>query len=76
MLAQAPPKANSRWESISLLQADKAKTLKAPEPDKGEALVMRAEKLLILDPSGLFPYFDSVYQGGGLTGGAGWARKS
>ncbi|HEX6863575.1 MAG TPA: hypothetical protein VF414_12200, partial [Thermoanaerobaculia bacterium] len=74
MLAQAPPKANSRWESISLLQADKAKTLKAPEPDKGEALVMRAEKLLILDPSGWFPYFDSVYQGGGLTGGLGYRK--
>ncbi len=74
MLAQAPPKANSRWESISILQADKAKTLKAPEPDKGEALVMRAEKLLILDPSGLFPYFDSVYQGGGLTGGLGYRK--
>src|SRR4051794_7908731 len=62
------PEPTSRIESFSILQADKAKVAQPPTPDKAEALVRRLEELLILDPSGFFPYFDSVYQGGGLTG--------
>jgi hypothetical protein len=68
------PEPTSRIESFSILQANKAKVAQPPTPDKAEALVRRLEALLILDPSGFFPYFDSVYQGGGLTGGAGYRK--
>jgi hypothetical protein len=70
--AQSPPE--SRAAGIASRQADKSKSLTPPVPDKAEALIQRVEKLLILDPSGFFPYFDSVYQGGGLTLGAGYRK--
>ncbi len=53
----------SREESIAARQAEKAKVLTPPAPDKAEAIVEKVEKLLLLDPSGVYPYFDSVYQG-------------
>lgn len=72
--AQVPlATATSRAESISLLQADKAKTLRPPTKDKGEALVERFESILT-EPSGFYPYFGSVYEGGGFTLGAGYRR--
>ena len=64
----------SRFESIAQEQAEKAKTLKPPVPDKAELLLKKAEDLFLVDPSGFFPYFDSVYQGGGLTAGAGYRK--
>jgi hypothetical protein len=64
----------TREETIAARQAEKTKVLRPPAPDKAEALVEKVEKLLLLDPSGLYPYFDSVYQGGGLTLGAGYRR--
>ena len=74
MAQTAAMQPGSRAESISLLQAEKARTVRAPEPDKVEAWVKKAEMLFLLDPSGFFPYFDSVYQGGGLTGGVGYRK--
>jgi hypothetical protein len=71
-LAQVQPA--SRFEAISLEQSSKAAVTKEPTPDRVEALVRKAETLLLVDPSGVFPYFDSVYQGGGLTGGAGYRK--
>jgi hypothetical protein len=64
----------SRSESFSILQAEKAKVARPPGPDKAEALVRKMEAVFLVDPSGFFPYFDSVYQGGGLTGGAGYRK--
>jgi hypothetical protein len=64
----------SRFESFSLLQSEKAKVTRPPSPDKAEALVRKIEALLIFKPSGFFPYLDSVYQGGGLTMGAGYRK--
>ena len=45
-----------------------------PTRDKAEELVRKMEAVFLVDPSGFFPYFDSVYQGGGLTGGAGYRK--
>jgi hypothetical protein len=70
----APPEPATRAETIAVQQADKAKTAKPPEPDRVEKLVDRAQKIFLVDPSGFFPYFDSVYQGGGITGGAGYRK--
>src|SRR4051794_39515273 len=55
----------SRAESISFLEAEKAKVTRPPTPDKAEALVRRMVDIFLVDPAGFFPYFDSVYQGGG-----------
>ena len=75
LMAQTPAtQPGSRFESISLLQAEKAKAVHPPERDKVEEWVKKAEMLFLLDPSGVFPYFDSVYQGGGLTGGVGYRK--
>jgi hypothetical protein len=75
LLAQGPSaEPASRMDSIALLQAEKAKVTSPPEPDRAEALIRRLEKIFLVDPSGFFPYFDSVYQGGGLTLGAGYRQ--
>jgi hypothetical protein len=65
---------DTREASIAAQQAEKSKILAAPVPDKGERLIRRVEKMILLEPSGFYPYFDSVYQGGGLTLGAGYRK--
>jgi hypothetical protein len=70
-MAQGPV---SRLDAISQQQAEKYRTSQPPKSDRVEALVERAEALFLLDPSGFFPYFDSVYQGGGVTAGAGYRK--
>jgi hypothetical protein len=75
LLAQAPPaQLGSREESIAEQQAEKAKVSRPPQPDKAEALVRKAQNIFLVDPSGFYPYFASVYHGGGLTLGAGYRR--
>jgi hypothetical protein len=76
LLAEALPPVvpASRLETISLRQAEKAKTSRPPTPDRAEALVRKLEKVFLVDPSGFFPWFDSVYQGGGLTVGGGYRQ--
>jgi hypothetical protein len=56
LMAQTPAtQPGSRFESISLLQAEKAKAVHPPERDKVEDWVKKAEMLFLLDPSGVFP---------------------
>jgi hypothetical protein len=76
LLAQAQPgvQPSSREESIAAQQAEKARTAEPPKPDKAEKWIQKAEQMFLLDPSGFFPSFDSVYHGGGLTLGAGYRR--
>jgi len=69
-----PEQAGSREESIASQQATKSKSLQPPKPDKVEKWVRQVEDQFLLEPSGFFPSFDSVYHGGGLTGGAGYRR--
>ena len=70
----APVEPESRSESLSTLQAEKARVTRPPSADRAEAWVRKMEALFLVDPSGFFPYFDSVYQGGGLTLGAGYRK--
>src|SRR4051812_27378265 len=72
--AQAPPVATSREEIYARQQDEKARDTRPPSRDKGEELFLKAEKIFLLDPSGFFPALDSVYQGGGVTLGAGYRR--
>jgi hypothetical protein len=65
---------NSRSAVFGALQSKKASEVKAPEPDRLEALVQRFEALFLESPSGFYPLFSSVYHGGGLTVGGGYRK--
>jgi hypothetical protein len=65
---------DTRVASVSAAEADKAKKLTPPVPDRAEALVGKLEGIFLNDPSGFYPYFGSVYHGGGLTLGAGYRQ--
>jgi len=63
---------DTRSATITAEQADKASRLKPYEPHWSENLLISARKTLVEEPSGLYPYFDSVYSGGGFTAGVGY----
>ena len=65
---------SSRTEAIAAEQADKAKDLQPRVPPGAERAVKWVKDELIDEPSGLYPYFGSVYAGGGFTVGAGYRR--
>ena len=71
---EADTAGETRASLIEVQQLQKSKTLRAPQPDKAEKLVSRFEDIFLLDPSGFYPYFASVYHGGGLTLGAGYRK--
>jgi hypothetical protein len=62
----------TRAGAIADEQARKAQTLAPRDPPFAEKLVLAAHKMMVLQPAGLYPYFDSVYSGGGFTLGAGY----
>jgi len=62
----------TRSESIAAEQAEKAKNLAPPTQHWSEALLLRFQQGLVQQPGGFFPYFDSVYSGGGFTLGGGY----
>src|SRR5690349_14529658 len=64
----------SREAEIAAAQAEKAKTLTPYVPSKAESRVKQIEGALFGAPNGLYPYFDSVYSGGGFTLGAGFRQ--
>ena len=64
---------DTREGTITQQQAEKARTAKPYEPGRAEAALLRAQELLVT-PSGFYPYFGSVYSGGGFTLGAGYRR--
>jgi hypothetical protein len=68
----ATPK--SRQEVLAGQQIEKLKKSQPSQPDKIEAWIEKFEQMLLLDPSGYYPYFASVYHGGGFTLGSGYRR--
>ena len=71
---EADTAGDTRAGTVAVQQAEKSKTVKPPEPDKVEAYFRRVERIFLEDPSGFYPYFASVYHGGGLTLGAGYRK--
>src|SRR3954447_16158554 len=65
---------DSREGEIAAAQAEKAKSLEPYVPTKAEARVRKIESALFGVPDGIYPYFGSVYRGGGFTLGAGFRR--
>src|SRR5688572_21580253 len=64
--------ADSRTAILAALQEAKSRKVKPYTPDRVEAVFHKLAKVLLMDPSGFYPYYGSVYQGGGLTLGAGY----
>jgi len=62
----------TRAGSITAEQADKASRLAPYQVHWAEKLLLDVRKALIEQPSGFYPYFGSVYSGGGFTLGAGY----
>ena len=63
---------DSRADAIAAEQADKATRLTPRVTSRAEQLLLTAQKVLIEQPGGWYPYFGSVYSGGGFTLGAGY----
>jgi hypothetical protein len=64
----------SRGGIVSARQAEKSTKTRPPLPDKAEAIVRKFEGVLLVDPSGFYPFLGSVYHGGGVTLGAGYRK--
>ncbi len=64
---------DSRAEVIAQAQAAKQQQLQPPRPNGAERLIERLEEwgLIAGAPRGVYPWFGSVYPGGGFAAGAG-----
>src|SRR5262245_28399497 len=65
---------DSREATIVAEQADKAQKVEPHKPHPAEELLLEVQQALIEQPSGFYPYFGSVYSGGGFTLGAGYRQ--
>ncbi len=62
----------TREEIIAKQQAEKATKLTPPVTSKAERIYLSTKSKVLEAPGGFFPYFDSVYSGGGFTLGGGY----
>jgi hypothetical protein len=63
---------DTRAGAIAAEQAEKATKLAPRVPSRGEDYLLMASNYLSGQPKSFYPYFDSVYSGGGFTLGAGY----
>ena len=63
---------DSRAAVVAAEQAEKVKALQPYAPSGVERRVVQLKREFLEDPSGFYPYFGSVYSGGGFTLGAGY----
>ena len=64
----------TRAGTIAAEQAEKASRLAPYEPHWSEKLLFSVRHAFVEQPEGFYPYFDSVYSGGGFTLGGGYRR--
>jgi hypothetical protein len=64
----------TRAEAIAAAQAEKAAAMPVDRPGWLERTVVDFRRRAIESPSGPYPSIDSVYQGGGATGGGGYRQ--
>lgn len=77
LLQPAPAAAqDTRAEVIRQAQAEKRQQLEPPRPNPAERLIERLENwgLIAGAPRGWYPWFGSVYSGGGFAAGAGFRQ--
>ena len=65
---------DSRAAIIEAEQAAKARTLAPYVTTGAEKVIVTLQRKFLEDPSGFYPYFASVYSGGGFTLGAGYRQ--
>ncbi len=65
---------DTRVAVIAAEQADKATRLAPRAPNTAERVLQAVRHTLLEEPSGFYPFFDSVYSGGGFTLGAGYRQ--
>ena len=71
----APTEAQeSRAAEIAAEQTKKAADVKPYEPSTAERWAVGLRREFLTDPNGLYPFFGSVYSGGGFTLGAGYRQ--
>jgi hypothetical protein len=70
--AAPAPAQDTRAAVIAAEQAAKVAALEPYTPNKAEVIAADVQKRLFSTPEGLYPWFDSVYSGGGFTLGAGY----
>ena len=68
------PEATTREAAIEQAQAEKVKTLHPYVEGKVEALLDRAEDILVNGVPRWHPFFNNAYSGGGITLGVGYAH--
>jgi hypothetical protein len=68
------PQPPTREAAIEAEQAEKAQNLHPYVPGKGEALMNRAENILVNSVPSWHPFLENAYSGGGLTAGVGYAH--
>ena len=62
----------TRESEIAKKQEEKAAQAAPYQPNRYEQIMNNVEESFVSPPSGFFPYFGSVYSGGGFTLGAGY----
>src|ERR1700755_65228 len=74
LCASATPAAaqDTRAAILAAEQAEKFAHLRPYTPNKAEVIAADIQKRLFSTPEGVYPWFDSVYGGGGFTLGAGY----
>jgi surface antigen Omp85-like protein len=65
---------DTRAEAHAAEQQQKASTLTPSVPGRAEQTLLKFKRELIDDPNGFYPSFQTVYSGGGMTGGIGYRR--
>jgi hypothetical protein len=65
---------DTREAEIAAQQLDKAAHLAPYQPHWAEELLLQARQTIVEQPTGFYPYFASVYSGGGFTLGEGYRR--
>jgi outer membrane translocation and assembly module TamA len=68
------PAQETRAEIIARKQAEKAAAAAPYEPTRYEAIMGRLEESFTNPPNGFYPEVGGIYQGGGVTLGAGYRR--
>ena len=72
LLGSSADAQESRAAEIAAEQARQAAQAKPYEPGSAERWAVALRREFLTEPSGLYPYFASVYSGGGFTLGAGY----
>jgi hypothetical protein len=74
LLTSSADAQETRAAEIAAEQAKKSTETRPYEPSAAERWAVALRREFMTDPSGFYPYFDSVYSGGGFTLGAGFRQ--